>query len=961
MWLVVAIFVFLFQPSFALALMTPSTSSVTNYRDIPGVTKEEIDAIEALKKKYDHFLYGMTHSTETFLSEDGTVQGFTALLCRRLSSLFDIEFRPRIYEWGALMDALESGAVSFSCELSRSDERLDRFFMSDPLCDRYLVMFTLRDAPSLDEIRKTRTPTLGFFKDSLSEEHVRTVESYPYNSIAVTSYSQAIQMLRLGQIDAFFEDNTNTAAFDVYDFIQSRTYFPLVFTPESLTTSNPELAVIIDVMNKYLRMDSMRTELFALHDSGQESYMRQKIFSRLTAEEKQFVEGHVRAAIPFPIVADANDYPISFYNYQVRAFQGISIDILDRITELTGLTFKPVNQPGESWDESIARLNRGDAFFSTTMLSANAEDNQFLTTTLPYVSDHYALLSRADQPPITLDQVRVAKVGLIAGSLFEKYFNEWFPDNLHSRAYPSLQTAFEALELGDIDYIMGTQNMLLSLTNYREKPNYKTNLVFNMPYESSFHFNHDYALLCSIIEKAQTVVDKDLIFSEWSRKTFDYQKKMAEGQTMYAIGWAMVLATCLIIAITLLWRKQISSRTLEQLVQSRTSDLELQTEAAQVANRAKSDFMSRMSYEIRTPLNAIIGMTNVAKQHVQGAPKAMQSIEEISLASGHLLNLLSDVLDMSRIETNALEVSVAPFTLATAIAEVSSIIGQRCADRRITYETNAPALPQRDVMGDRMRLKQVLINLLSNAVKFTKKGGKISFSIDIVGEDEKDLTIRFTISDTGIGIHPDHIPRLFLPFEQANNKVATQFGGAGLGLPISQNLVRKMGGEISVISELGKGSTFSFTLPIPKSLTDTQPSPSTFDEIPNFSGKRLLLVEDVEINRIILQELLMPTRIEIEEAVDGLEAVVKFSASLPYHYDFILMDIQMPKLDGYLATQRIRSLERSDAQSVPIYAMTAFTYKEDVEQALASGMNGHLAKPLNASLIIKAMRDSMSL
>ncbi len=393
------------------------------------------------------------------------------------------------------------------------------------------------------------------------------------------------------------------------------------------------------------------------------------------------------------------------------------------------------------------------------------------------------------------------------------------------------------------------------------------------------------------------------------------------------------------------------------------TEIAMAVNEARAANASKSDFLARMSHEIRTPMNAIIGIVSIIKQKISRfTPKQTEllgQIGQVEKSSKHLLGLLNDVLDISKIESGKVELSEEKFELATLLSDIASIIEPRCVEKNLKYTIILKNFKDDNayLFSDPLRLRQVLINLLGNSVKFTPKDGSIELRVEKLEDKAGKMLVRFEVVDTGIGIAPEDIKRLFDPFDQVNNNITKQFGGTGLGLTISKNIVGLMGSEIKVESEVDKGSKFYFEVWLRENFEMTR-APKAMDESElNLKGKRALLVDDNAVNRMIVKEFLTPTNIEIEEAENGKQAVDKFEAAAEGYYDVILMDIQMPEMDGYEAAKAIRASVKKGAKDITIIALTANAFKEDIDKATNSGMNGHIAKPIDADKLIKTISN----
>ena len=371
-------------------------------------------------------------------------------------------------------------------------------------------------------------------------------------------------------------------------------------------------------------------------------------------------------------------------------------------------------------------------------------------------------------------------------------------------------------------------------------------------------------------------------------------------------------------------------------------------ETAIKSSRARSEFLSRISHEMRTPMNTIVGMITLSR-NTSDIDKRDDMLEKMSISSDHLIKLIDDVLDMSDIEDNKLRLSCSEFSFGDMMREIINRIKPEIRAKQQTLTTDVdPSIPDM-IIGDERRLSQVILNLLSNAVKFTPEQGSVQINAFALGIEAETLTMRIEVVDDGIGILKEQHEGLFSAFEQADGGIARKFGGAGLGLAISKYIVELMGGGISVESEPGKGSKFSFTakaqLKAPE-ITDASPIP--------LDGKTVILADDIEINREIVIAALEDTGLQIECAENGHEVLELFTSS-PEKYDLILMDINMPEMDGMEATRRIRTLRTPRGAKVPIIAMTANVLMSEVETYLAAGISDHIGKPIDFKLLLSKL------
>ena len=382
-------------------------------------------------------------------------------------------------------------------------------------------------------------------------------------------------------------------------------------------------------------------------------------------------------------------------------------------------------------------------------------------------------------------------------------------------------------------------------------------------------------------------------------------------------------------------------------------------EAAESANRAKSRFLSRMSHEIRTPINAIIGLDNIALRDESISDRTREELNKIGSSARHLLSLVNDILDMSRIESGKTELHEERFSFRDFLEEINIIVGGQCRDRGLDYVFRQDPALEEYYVGDSLKLKQVLINILGNSVKFTDPPGEIRFSVEVTGSEDTRTSLRFTMEDTGIGMDSDYLPKLFDVFSQEDAQNTSRFTGSGLGMAITKSFVEMMGGEIHVESEKGVGSTFTVSVSLGRVAEAESSVESTQEqtgEVEDLSGLHLLIVEDQELNAEVLTDLLDLEDIGSEWAENGKLAIELFEQNEPGHFDAILMDIRMPVMDGLTAARAIRSLSRPDAATIPIIALSANAFEDDVRECLEAGMNRHLSKPVDIDLLMETLR-----
>ena len=409
------------------------------------------------------------------------------------------------------------------------------------------------------------------------------------------------------------------------------------------------------------------------------------------------------------------------------------------------------------------------------------------------------------------------------------------------------------------------------------------------------------------------------------------------------------------------YRTNLAHRKQEQEKDEKyKAELLIAAKKAEAANEAKTEFLQRMSHDIRTPINGICGMVNMAEHYAGDLEKQTEYRTKVKKASNLLLELVNEILDMSKLESGEIVLEEIPFNLSSISREVFAVIKQMAAEQNIRIEWEKKEITHRDFIGSPGYVKRVMMNILSNAVKYNRENGHIYIScMEIPSEQPGMTTMEFVCRDTGIGMTEEFQKCVFEPFAQEHTGSRTKFAGTGLGMPIAKNLVEKMGGTITFESEEGAGTTFVIRVPFKIDMNADKREKQKDVSEKSIKGLHILLAEDNELNMEIAEFMLQNEGTVVTKAWNGQEAVELFRKSKPGEFDVILMDIMMPVMNGYEATKMIRSLDREDAKTIPIIAMTANAFTEDRLRAKEAGMDEHIAKPVDGKLLIKVIHKLM--
>lgn len=660
-------------------------------------------------------------------------------------------------------------------------------------------------------------------------------------------------------------------------------------------------------------------------------------YAALTEEEQAYIAEQKTVVVAVP----AEWHPM--YCVGVDDYHdGFVPDMLKKVTEYSGLKFTYITCG--SYVEALNLVQEGEADMLGFFMGSDDEAAAYgLARTASYTSLSPILVRNKN--------VSYPSEGRVCGGLSgRKNPNFIIADEM--MYYDTAEEGLEAVNQGKIDFFYG---MSAHTENVIRQENF-----FNVVQVSLTGSSMDISFA------VHSPVDSPLfsILNKAVNNTTEEEKEAIRNLNMVSIGDNQITLSGIVasnpqLAITvvaLLLLLVLSSVSIFFYFRLRSAKMKLGLEKAEADSRAKSEFLSRMSHEIRTPMNAIVGLAELTERMPELSEKSQSNLNKIKSSSHYLLSLINDILDMSRIESGKMELDHIPFSMGMLLDDIESMLATDAERREIHFQVECDL--QSDIyVGDSIRLRQVILNLLSNAFKFTPPDGTVRLCINGEFETETEQTLTVKVIDTGVGISAEDQKRIFRSFEQLGAS-ASKIQGTGLGLAISRSIVQLMGGELLLNSKPNKGSTFYFAVTLLKGPVNFQLTGAPAGER-SFCGINILLAEDNDLNAEIAIELLQSQGANVRRAENGRLAVELFQDKAPDTFQAILMDIQMPVMNGMEAAAAIRAMDRPDAKTIPIIAMTANTFKEDVDAAILAGMTGFISKPVDVETLYKELHAAI--
>jgi len=898
---------------------------------------------------------------EGFITQtiDGNYSGYGVEFLDEIAGYTGWEYE---FVYGTLasqLENLETGRIDFLMQLQKTPQRETQFLFSKHIVGIESSVVYVRsdeeryyynDYENYDGMRIACIE--GSYQESQLTEFAAE-KDFTYEAYIRRTPAECFSALDRGLVDAVaIGSNALNEGYKIISRFGSSGFYAV---------TNPANTALMEELNE--AMEQIYSVKPNYRDTLTEKYYgegngNEVVFTRKEAEYIETGDEITVAFIP-------NRKPYSYLN-ENGEIVGIVVDIVKEVEKRSGLQFCYVMM-----ESGVAPIDYMHQHPNYLVAGVAAQNQQFLTNTYLLsellCSDNVAIVSRpGTEYSINVEPGSYKLAVPKSFMALRTYIEDNYPE-FEIVAAESTEDCFLKVLNQEVDFMAQNVNVL---SPYLQKPIYENFTVF-----SSFFMEEEMAIVTinskehniwiGIIDKClSTITEREqaqYVMDHTIRNTYEltWTDILYKSRTEVAIIGFLIILVFVMMIMSMVVRNRHYA-----VIRSKNIELGAAVAQANSANEAKSTFLARMSHEIRTPLNAIVGMNAICKSHLNEPEKVKEYLDKMENASKVLSGVINDILDMSAIESNKIKIESAKLSIKDVIRTVEDIYFEQCKTKGVKLEVVMEDVRDTEVMGDVLRLKQVFLNLVSNAYKFTPTGGTITIAAKEVSERDDKVFYNFKVSDSGEGMTEEMLTRLFKPFEQESASTAKSHGGSGLGLSIVKNLVELMSGSISCESEKGVGTTFLVSIPfvIPEDQKAIQAEEDTVEveeaEIKtyDFENRKVLLADDTEFNADILTDLLAMVNMQVDWAENGRIAVEMFEKAEVGQYEAIFMDIQMPEMDGYEAAKTIRASAHPESKTIPIYAMTANTFTEDVNEAFHAGMNGHLEKPIDTALVYEILQ-----
>ena len=837
--------------------------------------------------------------------------------------------------WPELMEKFLNGEIDLMADVSHTKERED--FMLFPkhimgIESSWIFTSANNTKLSATDISSLNGAKIGVSKSSTQIEDIKKWLKKNNINASIILYSSDKTRQEdciKGKIDASVELDIDS----IHDLkalykISSSDFYLAVKKdrPDLLNEINEALEYIQELKPQYI------LELFNKY------YNNILLSKKLSKNEISYLEN--KKEIRIGTLKD--NLPFSEQNEETQKPMGIIVDWISHLKNTLGLSETNFNYIFFSHQEELENAlleNTVDLIFPVSAKTSNKK-NQIMYSE-PLMAISYNLIYSG-----TYSAEKINKIAVINNQLETEFVKKYYPQSKIITCDSRNDSLNLILSKQAHSAILNTYKTNKYLSNYKKYENLKYSQL-QQSVLVQFAVNRNNKDLLMIINRGICLIPQPV--------TMSFISKNASKDSIYSLEDIYWNYKNLFLGITYFF---IFSTIIILILLYNRKQLQIANTKAEAANKAKSSFLLNISHDIRTPMNAIIGYTNMAKKHIDNKQKVSEYLNKAQISSEHLLSLISDVLDMSRIENGSITIEESPENIIESQKEIIDIVKQSATNKNITLKYNFTSILNPNIYMDKLHVNRIALNILSNAIKYTKEGGFVSYSIEQLEKTkENSASFIFTVQDTGIGMSEDFISHIFEAFERESSSISSKTPGSGLGMAITKNLIDLMDGKIVIHSELGKGTTVIYQLTFKLQSEHNAYKQKTLYNESIFAKKRILLVEDNPSNREITKDMLESFGFSVEEANDGAICVDKIKDHSPQFYDYILMDIQMPYMDGFKATEIIRNLPEKEKANIPIICMTANVFSEDKEKVLKCGMNAHISKPINIDTLLQTLAN----